>query len=66
MIGSEPLEDFPYGMDLSGTDPGALNDALRAVTMDAMSDPLRVGTMMSSFMLAEQGVALNMLRRMQG
>lgn len=66
MIGSEPLEDFAYGMDISGADPGALGDALRAVTMDAMSDPLRIGTIMNGFMFSEQNVALNFMRRLQG
>ena len=32
MIGSVPLEEFSYGLDLSGADPASLNDALRAVT----------------------------------
>lgn len=66
MIGSVPLEDFSYGMDMSGADPAALNDALRAVTVDVMSDPLRMGTIMSALMFAQQGVAMNALRRMQG
>ncbi len=66
MIGSLPLEEFSYGMDIGGADPAALNDALRAVTMDVMSDPLRMGTLMTSLMLAQQSVAMNTLRRMQG
>ena len=66
MMGSVPLEDFSYGMDMSGADPAALNEALRAVTMDVMSDPLRMSTIASGLMFAEQGVAMNMLRRMQG
>ena len=39
MIGAVPLEEFSYGLDLSGADPASLNDALRAVTLDVMSDP---------------------------
>ncbi len=66
MIGSVPLEEFSYGLDMSGADPAALNDALRAVTMDVMTDPLRMGTIMSGWMLAQQSVAMNALRRMQG
>jgi len=61
-----PLEDFSYGLDLSGADPASLNDALRAVTLDVMSDPLRIGTLTTGLMLAEQGVAMNTLRRLQG
>ncbi|MDE2481276.1 MAG: alpha/beta fold hydrolase [bacterium] len=66
MIGSVPLEEFSYGLDMSGADPAALNDALRAVTMDVMMDPLRMGTIMSGWMLAQQSVAMNAMRRMQG
>jgi polyhydroxyalkanoate synthase subunit PhaC len=66
MIGSIPLEEFSYGIDLTGADPAALVDALRAVTLEVMSDPLRAGPLMSSLMLAEQNVALNSLRRMEG
>jgi polyhydroxyalkanoate synthase len=53
-------------MDMSGADPAALNEALRAVTMDVMSDPLRMTTIASGLMFAEQNVAMNMMRRMQG
>ena len=66
MIGSVPLEEFSYGLDISGADPASLNDALRAVTLDVMSDPLRMTTLMSGLMLAEQTVAMNALRRLQG
>ncbi len=66
MIGSVPIEEFSYGLDISGADPASLNDALRAVTMDVMTDPMRMGTLMTGLMLAEQGVAMNTLRRMQG
>lgn len=65
-IGSVPLEEFSYGMDVSGADPASLNDALRAVATDVMSDPLRAGTLMTGFMMAEQGVAMNAMRRLQG
>ena len=66
MIGSVPIEEFSYGLDMSGADPAALNDALRAVTVDVMSDPLRMGMLVNSLMLSQQGVAMNTLRRMQG
>jgi polyhydroxyalkanoate synthase len=66
MIGSVPLEEFSYGLDISGADPAALNDALKEVAQEVMMDPLRMGTIVSAFMMAEQGVALNTMRRMQG
>lgn len=66
MIGSIPLEEFSYGIDMSGADPAALLDALRAVTLEVMSDPIRMSALTSSLMLAEQCVALNTLRRLQG
>jgi polyhydroxyalkanoate synthase len=66
MIGSVPIEEFSYGLDISGADPAALNDALRAVTVDVMADPMRMATIMSGMMLAEQAVAMNALRRLQG
>ncbi len=66
MIGSVPIEEFSYGLDISGADPAALNDALREVTADVMTDPMRMGTIMSGMMLAEQAVAMNALRRLQG
>ena len=65
-IGSVPLEEFSYGMDMSGADPASLNDALKEVTMEIMSDPMRMGPIMTSIMMAEQTVAMNALRRMQG
>ena len=39
MIVSVPIEEFSYGLDLSGADPASLNDALRAVTLDEMISP---------------------------
>src|SRR5215469_17839610 len=65
-IGSVPLEEFSYGMDMSGADPASLNDALKEVTMEVMSDPMRMGPIMTSIMMAEQQIAMNSLRRMQG
>ncbi|HEY9084498.1 MAG TPA: alpha/beta fold hydrolase, partial [Candidatus Tyrphobacter sp.] len=66
MIGEIPIEEFSYGVDLSGADPAVLLDALRAVTLDVMSDPMRMSVLTSAVMLAEQSVAMNALRRMQG
>jgi polyhydroxyalkanoate synthase subunit PhaC len=66
MIGSVPIEEFSYGLDISGADPAALNDALKAVTTDVMTDPMRMGMIMSGMMMAEQAVAMNALRRLQG
>ncbi len=66
MIGAVPIEEFSYGLDIGGADPAALNDALRAVTMEVMTDPIRMGTIMTAYMMAEQSVAMNTLRRMQG
>jgi polyhydroxyalkanoate synthase len=66
VIGSIAPEELNYGIDITGMDPASLTDALRAVMADAMSDPLRLSTWMSTFMLAEQAVGVNMLRRMSG
>ena len=65
-IGSVPIEEFSYGLDVSGADPAALNEALRAVTADVMTDPMRMGTIVTGMMVAEQAVAMNALRRLQG
>lgn len=66
MIGSVPLEEFSYGLDLTGNDPASLTDALRAVTLEVMADPLRMSTIAGGMMIAQQAVALNALRRLQG
>jgi polyhydroxyalkanoate synthase len=65
-IGSVPIEEFSYGLDISGADPASLNDALRTVVTEVLSDPVRMSTIMSAFMIAEQGVALNTMMRLQG
>lgn len=64
--GTMTPDDLSYGIDVTGLDPGSLNDALKAVIADAMSDPLRMSTWISGFALAEQNVGLNMLRRLSG
>jgi polyhydroxyalkanoate synthase len=69
--GSSPIgvmspDDFSYGIDVTGLDPASLNDALRAVIADAMADPLRMSTWLSGFVMAQQNVGLNMMRRLSG
>ena len=61
-----PVDDFSYGIEVTGLDPASLNDALKAAIADAMADPLRMGTWISGLALAEQNVGLNMLRRLSG
>ncbi|HVA32697.1 MAG TPA: alpha/beta fold hydrolase [Candidatus Baltobacteraceae bacterium] len=65
-LGEMSPDEFSYGIDVTGLDPASLNDALRAVVADAMSDPLRMSTWISGFALAEQNVGLNMMRRLSG
>ncbi len=59
-------EELRYGIDVTGLDPASLGDALRAAISDVMMDPLRMSTWMTGLALAEQNVALNMLRRLGG
>jgi polyhydroxyalkanoate synthase len=59
-------EELGYGIDVTGLDPASLSDALRAVISDVMMDPLRMSTWLTGLALAEQNVALNMLRRLGG
>jgi polyhydroxyalkanoate synthase subunit PhaC len=59
-------EELCYGIDVTGLDPASLGDSLRAVIGDVMTDPLRLSTWMTGLALAEQNVALNMLRRLAG
>jgi polyhydroxyalkanoate synthase subunit PhaC len=66
VINSVPLEEFSYGLDLTGADPASLFDALRNVTLEVMSDPLRIGTIATGMLVAQQAVAMNGLRRLQG
>jgi len=65
-IGTMSPDDFSYGIDVTGLDPASLNDALRAVIADAMADPMRMTTWMSTFAMAQQNVGLNMMRRLSG
>ena len=66
MVNAMPFEDFNYGMDMAAVDPASMNDALKAVMQELMTDPMRMTTWMSSLMMSEQAVAMNTMRRMQG
>jgi polyhydroxyalkanoate synthase len=66
MVGSIAPEELSYGIDITGVDPASLNDALKAVMTDAMMDPMRIGSWMTSLMMAEQTAGMNMLRRLGG
>jgi polyhydroxyalkanoate synthase len=59
-------EELKYGIDITGLDPASLSDAVRAVVADVMMDPIRMSTWLAGFVLAEQNVGLNMLRRLGG
>lgn len=61
-----PPEELQYGLDITGLDPASLGDALRAVMTDAMADPLRMSMWMANISIAEQSIALNLLRRLSG
>jgi polyhydroxyalkanoate synthase subunit PhaC len=61
-----PPEELSYGIGITGLDPASLTDALRAVMADAMMDPMRMGTWLSTLAMAEQNVGMNMLRRLSG
>ncbi|MGZ3553606.1 MAG: PHA/PHB synthase family protein [Vulcanimicrobiaceae bacterium] len=66
MSASMAPEELSYGLEITGLDPASLVDALRAVINDAMADPLRLTTWMTSLAIAEQTVGFNMLRRLAG
>jgi polyhydroxyalkanoate synthase len=66
VIGSMPIEELSYGLDVAGVDPASLGEAVRAVVADVMSDPLRLTTWMTKVSLNEQTLGLNMLRRLSG
>ncbi|HEV3155185.1 MAG TPA: alpha/beta fold hydrolase [Candidatus Baltobacteraceae bacterium] len=59
-------EDLQYGLDITGLDPASLGDALRAVVLDAMSDPARMALWTANLMAAQQAAGLNFLRRLGG
>ncbi|GAC1588424.1 MAG: class I poly(R)-hydroxyalkanoic acid synthase [Candidatus Velthaea sp.] len=57
-------EEFGYGLDVAGLDMASLNDALRAVITDALTDPVRMMTWSTQVALADQAAGMNMLRRL--
>jgi len=61
-----PLEEFAYGLDVTGVDPASLGDALRAVVNDVMLDPARLSLWMGTLVMSEQTTAMNALRRFAG
>ena len=61
-----PLEEFAYGLDVTGVDPASLGEALRAVVNDVMLDPARLSLWMGTLAMSEQTTALNALRRYAG
>src|SRR5580704_13705674 len=61
-----PPEELPYGMTAAGLDPAALGDAVQAVISEALSDPLRMSTLMTQSFAAQQAAGLNLLHRLSG
>ena len=61
-----PLEEFAYGLDVTGLDPASLSDALRAAINDVMLDPARLTLWLGTLAMSEQTVAMNALRRFAG
>src|SRR5476651_16950 len=61
-----PLEEFAYGLDVTGVDPASLNEALRAAVNDVMSDPTRMTMWLGTLAISEQTAAMNALRRFGG
>ncbi len=57
-------EEFGYGLDVAGLDMAALNDALRAVVLEAMADPARLMAFTTQVALGDQAAGMNMLRRL--
>jgi polyhydroxyalkanoate synthase len=61
-----PIEEFAYGLDVTGVDPASLNEALRAAVNDVMSDPTRMTMWLGTLAISEQTAAMNALRRFGG
>jgi polyhydroxyalkanoate synthase len=59
-----PPEDLRYGLDVTGLDPVALGDALKAVMNEAAGDPTRMLSWTMSLALSQQTAALNLMRRL--
>jgi polyhydroxyalkanoate synthase len=60
------LEEFAYGLDVTGVDPASLGEALRAAVNDVMLDPVRLSLWMGTLAMSEQTAAMNALRRFAG
>jgi polyhydroxyalkanoate synthase len=61
-----PLEEFAYGLDVTGVDPASLGEALRAAVNDVMTDPTRLSLWMGTLAMSEQAASMNALRRFAG
>ncbi len=59
-----PPEELQYGLNVTGLDPVELGEALKAVMAEAMADPMRMTTWMTSLTLAQQSAGLNLLQRL--
>jgi polyhydroxyalkanoate synthase len=59
-----PPEDLRYGLDVTGLDPLALGDALKAVAADVTGDPVRLMAWTMQTALAQQTAGLNLMRRL--
>lgn len=61
-----PLEEFAYGLDVTGVDPASLGEALRAAVNDVMTDPTRLSLWLGTLAMSEQAASMNALRRFAG
>jgi polyhydroxyalkanoate synthase len=61
-----PPEDLRYGLDVTGLDPIALGEALKAVIEEAASDPTRMMSWSMQVAMAQQSAGLNLMRRLAG
>ena len=59
-----PPEDLRYGLDVTGLDPIALGDALKAVINEAASDPARTLSWTMALAMSQQTAGLNLMRRL--
>jgi len=57
-------EDLRYGLDVTGLDPVALGDALKAVIDEAAGDPARMMSWTMQIAMAQQTAGLNLMRRL--
>lgn len=61
-----PPEDLRYGLDVTGLDPIALGDALKAVIEEAAGDPARMMSWTMQVAMSQQTAGLNLMRRLTG